>query len=108
MKFKVHVTRIGYRHKDFFVEAVNNTDAAQQARELAGNTSFPAEYQSDYEFGDPIPIPDTVACNDCGWIGTTEDEGFVPLSECKHLGERLDPGHPVPVGECPKCRAFAY
>lgn len=46
-------------------------------------------------------------CANCSWKGT-EAEISVPLKDCKDLGERLDPGSEVPVGECPDCGCLAY
>jgi hypothetical protein len=48
--------------------------------------------------GDPA-----VECDNCDWEGTSEQ-----LETIKDVQERLDPGCPVPAGECPECGALAY
>ncbi len=45
-------------------------------------------------------------CADCG-IHFCES-ALVPLGEIKDLGQRLEPGSTVPLGECPECGALAY
>ena len=46
-------------------------------------------------------------CDNCNWRGTDEQLGL-PLSEIRHLAERLDPGGIVPAGECPECGCLAH
>jgi hypothetical protein len=47
------------------------------------------------------------ACGDCDWVGV--ESGLArPLKDCANLRTRLEPGHPVPVGECPECESFCY
>lgn len=48
-----------------------------------------------------------VACADCDWKGTELTLGR-QFHELHRLVERLYPGDPVPVGECPECGAFCY
>lgn len=43
-------------------------------------------------------------CDNCGWVGP-KDQTRNPIPD---LAERLDPGGPMPVGECPQCGALAY
>jgi hypothetical protein len=45
-------------------------------------------------------------CWNCDLIWDVDK--IIPLSEVPDLGERLDPGKEVPLGECPMCGAFAY
>src|SRR5262245_3663383 len=61
-----------------------------------------------------------VECDNCGWVGTEADfpddwfelestEGLGrPMWALNDLGERLDPGSEVPVGDCPECQCFCY
>ena len=42
-------------------------------------------------------------CDDCGEIMAEHR-----LREVLRLAERVDPGHLVPSGECPKCFALCY
>ena len=42
-------------------------------------------------------------CGNCHWQGTESR-----LRPIENLGERIDPGGLVPLGECPKCGALAY
>lgn len=44
-----------------------------------------------------------VECDNCDWTGE-----FTQLNEIKDPHERMDPGCPIPAGECPKCGALAY
>jgi hypothetical protein len=41
------------------------------------------------------------ACQDCDWRGPDED-----LREIKDLHQRVEPGEPMPSGECPACGAL--
>lgn len=47
------------------------------------------------------------ACDNCNWAGTIADI-LCDLEHTPNLGERLDVGGEVPVGECPECGALAY
>lgn len=42
-----------------------------------------------------------VYCQDCNWQGQVEE-----CEEVKNLTQRVAPGEPMPVGECPKCGAL--
>ncbi len=54
------------------------------------------------------PKPDRdCACGDCDWTGQ-ESAIDVSVFEASDLHERLDPGHPLPAGECPECGSWAY
>ena len=44
----------------------------------------------------------TATCRYCGWNGPADQCG--PL---KNAWERVQPGDPMPAGECPKCNASA-
>ena len=44
----------------------------------------------------------TATCQYCGWNGPADQCG--PL---KNACERVEPGDPLPAGECPKCNASA-
>ena len=44
----------------------------------------------------------TATCQYCGWNGPADQCG--PL---KNAWERVQPGDPMPAGECPKCSASA-
>ena len=44
----------------------------------------------------------TATCQSCGWNGPADRCG--PL---KNAWERVDPGRPMPAGECPECSASA-
>lgn len=46
-------------------------------------------------------------CDNCGWIGAEDELGCV-LADMEDLFERIDPGCPVPSGDCPECGACAY
>jgi hypothetical protein len=56
MKFRVHVCRIAYSHKDIEVEAKDQTEAMNQAELEAGNYSFPTEKTSEYKAQSAIDI----------------------------------------------------
>lgn len=43
-------------------------------------------------------------CDNCG----RDNDNCKPLALASRLGERLDPGSEVPVGECVCCGAFVY
>lgn len=49
-----------------------------------------------------------VVCENCGWQGDDDDDGFTRLSMCHGLDERLTPGQEVPAGQCPECQCFCY
>lgn len=40
-------------------------------------------------------------CQNCDWKGTDEEVG-----EVHDLWGRVQPGEPLPIGQCPKCRAL--
>ena len=44
-----------------------------------------------------------VRCQNCAWEGNEET-----CEEIKHVFERVAPGEPMPVGECPKCGALCH
>ena len=44
-------------------------------------------------------------CQNCGTIWGS---GVKPIWECDDLAQRIEPGEPLPVGECPKCGAFCH
>lgn len=53
-----------------------------------------------------VPIPEcapAVKCDNCSWSGTADQTG-----PARDLWKRMDPGGPVPAGECPECGCFAY
>lgn len=45
-------------------------------------------------------------CDNCTRVW--QEDKIVPLSHARDLGERLDPGSEVPMGECPKCHSLCY
>lgn len=47
--------------------------------------------------------PVRCACANCAWTGPESSLGAI-----KHLGQRVEPGEPMPSGECPDCGALAY
>ena len=44
----------------------------------------------------------------CQSCGTVWGSGVKPIWECDNLAQRIEPGEPLPVGECPKCGAFCH
>lgn len=42
-------------------------------------------------------------CDNCDWRGTSEQ-----VEDIASIGERLDPGGEVPVGQCPECGSLCY
>ena len=44
-------------------------------------------------------------CQNCGIVWAS---GVKPIWECDNLAQRIEPGEPLPVGECPKCGAFCH
>jgi len=71
-------------------------------------------YSAFKALGRSEPDDRPVACGDCDWKGK-ESEVAKSLFELDHLHERLTPGDPSPVGECPaddeqggECGAFVY
>lgn len=46
-------------------------------------------------------------CDNCDWSGT-EDELGRQLFEMPDLLDRIDPGCPVPSGDCPECQGCCY
>lgn len=53
-----------------------------------------------------VPIPECapeVKCDNCNWSGTADQ-----TRPARDLWKRMDPGGPVPAGECPVCGCFAY
>ena len=50
-------------------------------------------------------VPDLYKCENSGRIFGVER--LKHLSDCEDLNQRLEPGDPVPDGEC-ECGAFAY
>jgi len=44
---------------------------------------------------------DRCRCQDCGWKGNDADCNAV-----EDIFERVDPGEPMPSGQCPKCGAL--
>jgi hypothetical protein len=56
-----------------------------------------------YPCADNTSDADPVECDNCDWEGTLEQLGII-----KDAHERLDPGCPMPAGECPECGALAY
>lgn len=48
----------------------------------------------------------TCSCDNCDWKGAEEQTRT--LVQIHRLGERIEAGGVVPVGECPECGAFAY
>ena len=52
--------------------------------------------------GTPVyPAGNDCKCQNCDWTGPID-----ALSEPAKLWERLNPGEPMPLGDCPKCGAF--
>lgn len=47
------------------------------------------------------PVTPMSACQDCNWRGPDTE-----LREIKDLYQRVDPGEPMPSGECPECGAL--
>ena len=43
-------------------------------------------------------------CQNCGKIRSRKE--MVPLESVKHLLQRVDPGEPMPIGECHSCGAL--
>jgi hypothetical protein len=70
-------------------------------------------YSAFEALGRSEPTDRLVACGDCDWKGKESDVENT-LFELDHLHERLTPGDPSPVGECPSndgnevCAAFVY
>jgi hypothetical protein len=59
-------------------------------------------------YGDDKGPPDRPChCGNCGGL-FMERQLRCNLEEIPDLGQRLDPGGEVPVGECPECGALAY
>lgn len=54
-KYSVSITRIGYAHTTFEVEAENEADAQEKAMDQAGNYDF-SEVDADYECEGVMPI----------------------------------------------------
>ena len=53
-----------------------------------------------------VPIPECapeVKCDNCNWTGLADQ-----TRPTRDLWKRMDPGGPVPAGECPVCGCFAY
>ncbi len=46
-------------------------------------------------------------CDNCDWSGT-EDELGRQLFEMPDLLDRINPGCPVPSGDCPECQGCCY
>jgi len=44
-----------------------------------------------------------VRCDNCNWSGSADQ-----TRPARDLWKRMDPGGPVPAGECPECGCFAY
>jgi hypothetical protein len=51
----------------------------------------------------PACAQDNHVCDDCGKSFAEEE-----LDQIKHLTQRVDPGGPMPSGECPCCGALCY
>jgi len=45
----------------------------------------------------------SVKCDDCGWIGVSEETDAI-----SDIEQRLDAGGIVPAGQCPQCGSLAY
>lgn len=74
----------------------NATTWMQQARAALGMPEV-QEWNSEWPS----------VCGDCGDEHTLGDIE-VPWYQAKDLANRLNIGHPLPAGECPKCRAWSY
>lgn len=55
MKYEVSITRIGYAHRRFEVEADSELEAQEKAIDMAGDYDF-SEGDAEYECEDVTPI----------------------------------------------------
>jgi hypothetical protein len=55
MKYEVSITRIGYAHRFFEVEADSELEAQEKAIDMAGNYDF-SEGDAEYECEGAMPI----------------------------------------------------
>jgi len=55
MKYEVSITRIGYAHRRFEVEADSELEAQEKAIDMAGNYDF-SEGDAEYECEGATPI----------------------------------------------------
>lgn len=55
MKYNVSITRIGYAHTNFEVEAESELEAQEKAMDMAGDCDF-SECDADYECEGVTPL----------------------------------------------------
>ncbi len=51
----------------------------------------------------PACAAETHECQNCGWRGA--EERLEPIED---IFQRVDPGEPMPAGECPECGALCH
>lgn len=47
----------------------------------------------------------TMKCENCDWTDDLDPSADTAIS---HIWERVDPGEPMPAGQCPKCGALCH
>jgi DNA-binding XRE family transcriptional regulator len=58
VKYRVPITRIGYRQTMVEIEADTPQEAITGAEDLAGSLDFPPEHTYDFEVGPAVEVPD--------------------------------------------------
>jgi hypothetical protein len=58
VKYRVPITRIGYRQTMVEIEADTSQEAITRAEDLAGSLDFPSEHTHDFEVGPAVEVLD--------------------------------------------------